>query len=396
MDGLYAAERRDTAGTLGRQCHREKVVPDQHSSDSRRKARKRHPARPLRVLLVDADPKSYQVLAQCVGGQSMQLLHADSLAEARRHLAESPVDLALIECDQPDGNGLDLAGEISSQADVTQTIMLAGRPELDNAVGAIRAGAGDYLTKPIDADELFDRVGFAQLRHKAACRQKQRVRRLRRVCRKLNHVRKDVGQQVDILCKDLVTAYQELAEQMNQVVQASEFTGLIRQELDLEELLRKTLEFLLQKAGPTNAAIFLPSSGDEFSIGGYVNYDCTSDSADILIDHLADVIAPRLVELIDPLHLVDNDDLEQWVGDDSSYLMDCHVVAFACRKDEQTLAIVMLFRDASEPYDPALIELCDAISPMLGDYLARLNRIHHRHINDFDINDGETMWDSAA
>ena len=52
---------------------------------------------------------------------------------------------------------------------------------------------------------------------------------------------------------------------MNQVptTTALEFTGLIKQELDIENLLRTTLEYVLGRSGPTNAAVFLPTtSGD--------------------------------------------------------------------------------------------------------------------------------------
>src|SRR5690606_37867773 len=135
--------------------------------------------------------------------------------------------------------------------------------------------------------ELNQRVDAAIDRHRRDAQREQRTKRLRRLCRKLNEAREEVTQQVDVLCNDLVTAYQELANQMQQVVQTSEYAGLIRDELDLEGLLRKTLEFLVHKAGACNAAIFLPATADEYSLGGYVNYDCTSDSADILLQHLA-------------------------------------------------------------------------------------------------------------
>ena len=50
---------------------------------------------------------------------------------------------------------------------------------------------------------------------------------------------------------------------MNQGMIVTEFGGLIRQELDIESLLRTTLEFVLGRCGPTNAAVFLPTtSGD--------------------------------------------------------------------------------------------------------------------------------------
>ena len=74
---------------------------------------------------------------------------------------------------------------------------------------------------------------------------------------------------------------------MTMVTLASEFNSLIRQELDLESLLRVSVEFILGKSGPTNAAVFLPAASGDYSLGAYVNYDCPKDSAEVLMDQLA-------------------------------------------------------------------------------------------------------------
>ena len=51
----------------------------------------------------------------------------------------------------------------------------------------------------------------------------------------------------------------------NGLFSSAEFGAVMNDELDLEHLLRKTLEFLLGKVGPTNAAIFLPGTGCGFT-----------------------------------------------------------------------------------------------------------------------------------
>lgn len=366
-----------------------------------RKARRRIPsvkpqlvaraAQRFHVLLVDTDPKVRKVLADAISGEHMVLLEAASLAEARTRLRESEVDLALIEPNLPDGSGMDLAHELDQTRSTTQTIVISDQPNLQRAVEAIRAGAADFIAKPLDLDELNERVRVAIDRHKVGQKQQMRIRRLRRICKKLNIARQEVTQQVDILCNDLVTAYQELAAQMQHVVYTSEFAALVRNELDLENLLRKTLEYLVHKAGSTNAAIFLPATGSEYSLGGYVNYDCTPDSADLLLQHLADVVAPLLAERDAPVHITDNQTLGEWLGDDFAYLADSHVLGFACPHDDETLAVVVLFRDGSQPFDADVLETTAAIAPLLGQAMARIIRVHHRQINDSFDNDEEEI-----
>jgi DNA-binding response OmpR family regulator len=328
--------------------------------------------------LVDDEPQVIKVLGECLTGPHIELLKAANLAEARLLLAKGPIDLALVEPNLSDGSGMVLAGEIRRRRPATQTIVITGQPSLERAVEAIRAGAADFIIKPLDLGELNDRVRLALANRRNDRRRQARIQRLRRVCKKLNQARHEVAQQVDILCNDLVTAYQDLASQMQSAVQTSEYAGLVRNELDLESLLRRTLEYLLQKAGPTNAAIFLPATADEYTLGGYVNYDCTAESADMLLEHLADVVAPRLAQREGPLLITDNATLTSWIGDDAAYLADSHVLAFSCRRGTEPLAVIALFRDHSQPFPAEMVEICAGIAPMLADYLSRIIRVHHR------------------
>jgi DNA-binding response OmpR family regulator len=344
------------------------------------------PARPFHLLLVDPDTQLHDVLRACAdrksGKTGFDITHARSLAEARACLAERPADLAMIEPDMPDGSGLQLADELSRSRRITQTIVISEKPSLDAAIQALRAGACDFMVKPLDLREVNERIRAALHRQDRQKLHAQQVRRLRRLCKKLNQARLDIGQQVDILCNDLVTAYQELAVQMQHVVQSSEYGVLIRDELDLEKLLRRSLEYIVEKAGATNVAVFLPSTADEFSLGGYVNYDCGTQSADMLLQHLADVMAPRVSECEAPIHITDNEELKRWIGDDAAWLEDSHVLAFACHHKDEPLAIVALFRDGSQPFTQTLQDTCKAIAPMLGESLAKIIRIHHRSVAD--------------
>ena len=84
--------------------------------------------------------------------------------------------------------------------------------------------------------------------------------RLRTVCRQLNKARHEISQQVNLLCHDLVKAYQELAEQLNQTQVTGDFASSIGEEVEIETLMRRTMEWVLKKLGPVNAAVFLPDS----------------------------------------------------------------------------------------------------------------------------------------
>jgi hypothetical protein len=167
---------------------------------------------------------------------------------------------------------------------------------------------------------------------------------------------------------------------MNHVTTASEFKGLIRHELDIESLLRTTLEFVLGRSGPTNAAVFLPTTSGDYSLGAYVNYDCPKDTVDILLDHMANVIAPRF-EAADPLvNLESSDALDEYVGDQAEWLGDSNVAGLACRHEGETLAIVLLFRDRHAAFGKALLEQVQTVGELFAAQLARVIKVHHRHL----------------
>ena len=351
-----------------------------HGQSKSASATPARPADPFRILVVDEEPTVLNVLREAASGPHMTLLHARTIAQAKAQLSSDQIDLVLIEPRVADGQGLALAEDINRNRPDTRTIVISGEPNLQQAIDALRCGAADFIVKPLDLEEVNERVRRAMSIRKDNADLRQRLRRLRRICKKLNQARIQVTQQVDVLCNDLVTAYQELAGQMQQVVVASEFGASIRGELDLEELLRKTLEFVLAKTGPTNAAIFLPSQDQEYTVGAYVNYDMAPDAAEVLLQHLADVVAPRIADRDTPMHVTDNDALQHWIGDDAAYLADCHVLAFACRDDEEPLAVVVAFRDGSQPFGGEYVQAAGALGQMLGETLSRIIRIHHRHL----------------
>ncbi len=344
----------------------------------------------LRVLVVDPDRKVGDRVLKCLGDPDATIVFAGTAAEALERLTEASADLALIEADLPDGSGLDLAATLRAGKSAPQTLVMTDNLSVDRALAAMRAGAGDVVVKPIRANkQTREQLAQAVERVDQDRQRRSRYQRLRRVCKRMSSAREEVIEQVNILCNDLVSAYQDLANQMQQVVQTNEYACLAGQELDLEKLLRRTLEYLLEKVGPTNMAIFLPASADEYSLGGYVNYDSTTESHEVLLQLLADQAAPLVADRDGLVHITDNDTLEQWIGDDLGLLPDRHVVAFPCTHEGEALAIVVMYRDQAQPFGPGVLETCNSVGPMIGGYLGKVIRVHHRHIPELE---DEEYW----
>ena len=305
---------------------------------------------------------------------------AESAKEALRTIEADHIDLALIRTELPDGSGLTLTRELARTGRVPASILLAENPTLDEAVEAMRCGAVDIVSCRAAAAELILSVRTAFDRSRTARSREARIERLTRVCKRLNQARHEVTQQVSSLCGDLVNAYQELSGQVLELTVASEFNGLIRQELDVESLLRTALEFILAKTGPTNAAVFLPATSSDFSLGAYVNYDCPKDAADVLLDHLAGIVAPRMEKEHELKVLSSHDELIEFMGEDAHWLAESRAITFACHHDDECLAVVILFRDHRSPFAESVVPTLRVIADLFGKQLARVIHIHHRHL----------------
>ncbi len=112
-----------------------------------------------RVLIVD-DEKTirdflFEALAQ-LGSFSVEV--AENGEEALRKIAKENFDLVLTDMKMPKIDGLNLITEIAKFKPETLTVLLTGYGSVDSALEAMKRGASDYLTKPINLDELILRL----------------------------------------------------------------------------------------------------------------------------------------------------------------------------------------------------------------------------------------------
>ena len=105
------------------------------------------------ALIVDDDADSRAFLSHVARGEGFTVSAAETLGAARAELARQPPDVLLTDLQLPDGNGLELIGELDRAAQ-TEVIVVTGHASVDTAVEALRVGATDYLTKPVEVERL--------------------------------------------------------------------------------------------------------------------------------------------------------------------------------------------------------------------------------------------------
>lgn len=339
------------------------------------------PAAPaLSVLIVTDNPLVVARVRRAAGRGALCVL-ARTYDEALSITGEAPGDLAVIDADALGDATLELAERLAAHG--PSVALTARRPTTRLARRARASGCRSVFAHGLRVLEIRARLLRAadQAGGPAArTRGRRGLRSLDRLCRRDRAPRTDTARQQPPDCTDLVHATTECMANMNQVTTANEFTSLIRHELDIEQLLRSTLEFVLARSGPTNAAVFLPTTSGDYSLGAYVNYDCPKETVDILLDHIANTVAPKFEPSEKLVHLTTDESLRRFVGEDAAWLGDSGVVGMSCRHEGEVLAIVMLFRDRASPFGPLLLDQLRMIGEVFAAQLARVIHIHHRHL----------------
>jgi len=106
------------------------------------------------VLIVDDDRFFGEVLRDDLSERNLQTTVLQSVGDARKICSKNAFDVVLLDNHLPDGSGLEVLPDILSLNDRAKVIMVTAFPNFNNAVQAIKHGAYDYISKPIDLEEL--------------------------------------------------------------------------------------------------------------------------------------------------------------------------------------------------------------------------------------------------
>lgn len=363
------------------------------------------------LLIVGQDDSNRNTIVDQVESTGHVCLVTDCLDEARDILeAHDAVDALMIDANHGGRDAFRLIREAQVRVPWIKAMVWSDHLDPTQTVEAIREGASDYLVIPTDAEHINTRLDQLLDRVRAARKNESQMNNLMDTCRQLAESRDEMSEQVDVLCNDLASAHRSMKDQMSDAVIVSEFKTLISQELDVEDMLRTSLEFMLRKLGPTNAVVYLPETPGRFGIGAYVNYDMTDRDPMPIYQALGEAVCSRMQN---ESGLVRYEDGEAWARAkslDTDALADMDLIAFGCRHRNETLAVITFFRDNEKPFDDETAGLLDSLRIVLGEHLGRIVRIHQRgkaewpredtgenHTNiDFDQSNNDSEWGDQA
>ncbi|TXI19564.1 MAG: sigma-54-dependent Fis family transcriptional regulator [Nitrosomonas sp.] len=113
------------------------------------------------ILIVDDEPDIIELLELTLARMGMQVFSAKSIHDAKLLLQSHQFELCFTDMRLPDGEGLDLVKYITNHCSGLPVAVITAYGTTENAVAALKAGAFDYLSKPVSLKQLRDLVKSA-------------------------------------------------------------------------------------------------------------------------------------------------------------------------------------------------------------------------------------------
>ena len=124
--------------------------------------------KPAHILVIDDEPDLRTLYELTLLREGYRVEAAGDLAQARQQLENSQFDAVITDMRLPDGLGLELLREMVKAQRAERCVVITAHGSAENAVEALKAGAFDYLTKPVDLKQFRSVVASAIQSSRAA------------------------------------------------------------------------------------------------------------------------------------------------------------------------------------------------------------------------------------
>jgi DNA-binding response OmpR family regulator len=348
------------------------------------------------VLVATADEAAAATISEQLTTSGHRVECTTSLDAARTRLESNDIDLLLVDI-AIDQKVLELVADARADRSWRRVIVWGPAVDSDLAIRSIRSGACDVLQLPRHLDELTTRVHRAAVNAKTDRGREERIERLAEACERLRASKNEMSDQVDVLCGDLATAWSSIKDQMSIVETTTEFRTLISQELDVEQMLRTSLEYIMEKVGPTNGVVYLREAEGDYGVGAYVNYEWQDRNILPTLEQLGTAVCPQMLNDPGLLKFDDASDFAQCEGVDTALFADAEVVACSCPREDDCLAVLVLFRRDTTPFSDSMASILDALRTVLAEQLGRILRVHKRSTLEWpDETPDDADWGDLA
>lgn len=117
-----------------------------------------------RILLVDDEEMFVEMLAERLEARGLDVAKALDGDQALERLKEKDFDVVILDVLMPGKDGIETLREMKNLKPLTEVIMLTGHATVQTAIDGMKLGAYDYLLKPTETKDLFEKIQGAYKR----------------------------------------------------------------------------------------------------------------------------------------------------------------------------------------------------------------------------------------
>ena len=111
-----------------------------------------------RILIVEDDLTFSLMLSTWLGKKGFDVTSAANVKDAKQHLSDKDFELIISDLRLPDSDGIDLLQWVKVQNPLLPVIMMTSYADIQTAVKAMKLGASDYISKPVQPDLLLANI----------------------------------------------------------------------------------------------------------------------------------------------------------------------------------------------------------------------------------------------
>ncbi len=114
-----------------------------------------------KILIVDDETDFTETMAKIFSRRGISVDTANSCSEAMQIMAAYPFAVIIMDVSMPETNGIQCLMKIKQQWPLSEVIILTGHASVNTGIEGMREGAFDYCLKPIDSNELLEKIELA-------------------------------------------------------------------------------------------------------------------------------------------------------------------------------------------------------------------------------------------
>ncbi len=341
----------------------------------------------VKVLLIGSFPKSTDSIKSSLEVVGCCVNTIPSLSGFEKTTQKTKFDLFISAADSSKFDTSELFELVSLVAPSTPVVGFSENPSPTSIVEFIRLGGVDFFCIPDDLSLIAERVQNILTNAHQVNKTKENAAHSLQLCNTMNEELQRISEENDSLCSDLANTHCETQKKIKQASVAAEFQTLVNQELEIDSMLRTALGYLLTRIGATNAAVYLNEGNVDWGVGAYINYDRQPDQFQTLIDTLGPIACPTIAEEESINKFVDGESFANSVGADIVDFSGSEVVTIGCDYKRRCMAVIILFRGDTKPFDQECLDTLETIQTIFGHQLGTILKIHRR---------AETSWPSES